>query len=310
MVFYAELMLNGLLVGALYSIIALGFVLIYKSSDVINFAQGEFVMFAGYILAFSLVVQGWPLWVAIPLGLFGMVALGYLVERLVLQRMIGRPVVAIIMATIGLASFLQGLAPYALGGIDTKNVPLPINEDPIFVCDMLNGLFGTEYVGWCDILLNRMELMSAGAAAIGFALIGWFFIKSRTGIAMRAIADDQQVSMAMGIDVKRYFALAWAISGLVALVGGVVWGNAIGVDVQMALIGLKVFPVVILGGLDSIAGAIVGGLVIGVVESVAAGFIDPLVGGGTKDFVPYVLLIVVLMVRPYGLFGKEIIERV
>ena len=310
MVFYAELMLNGLLVGSLYSIIALGFVLIYKASDVINFAQGEFVMFAGYILSFSLVVQGWPLWVAIPLGLFGMVALGYLVERLVLQRMIGRPVVAIIMATIGLASFLQGLAPYILGGIDTKNVPLPINEDPIVVCETLNDLFGTQYEGWCDIFLNRMELMSAGAAAFGFALVGWFFVKSRSGIAMRAIADDQQISLAMGIDVKRYFALAWVISGLVALVGGIVWGNAIGVDVQMALIGLKVFPVVILGGLDSIVGAIVGGLVIGVVESVAAGFIDPYVGGGTKDFVPYLLLIVVLMVRPYGLFGKEIIERV
>ncbi|MCH7478463.1 MAG: branched-chain amino acid ABC transporter permease, partial [SAR324 cluster bacterium] len=213
MVFYAELMLNGLLVGALYSIIAMGFVLIYKASDVINFAQGEFVMFAGYILTFSLIVNGWPLWVAIPLGLFGMVGLGYLVERLVLQHMIGRPVVTIIMATIGLASFLQGLAPFALGGIATKNVPLPINEDPIIVCDTLNGLFGTEYVVWCDIFLNRMELMAAGAAGIGFAMIGWFFIKSRSGIAMRAIADVQQVSLAMGIDVKRYFALAWVISG-------------------------------------------------------------------------------------------------
>ncbi len=306
MVFYAELMLNGFFVGALYSIIALGFVLIYKASDVINFAQGEFVMFAGFILTFSLIVNGWPLWVAIPLGLVGMMGMGYLVERLVLQHMIGRPVVTIIMATIGLASFLQGLAPFALGGIATKNVPLPINDDPIFVCELL----GIEGATWCDVILNRMELYAAGSALIGFGLIGWFFIKSRSGIAMRAIADDQQVSLAMGIDVKRYFAFAWAISGLVALVGGVVWGNAIGVDVQMALIGLKVFPVVILGGLDSIAGAIVGGLVIGVVEAVAAGFIDPLVGGGTKDFVPYLLLIVVLMVRPYGLFGKEIIERV
>ncbi|MCH7478942.1 MAG: branched-chain amino acid ABC transporter permease, partial [SAR324 cluster bacterium] len=248
----------------------------------------------------------WPLWVAIPLGLVGMMGLGYLVERLVLQHMIGRPVVTIIMATIGLASFLQGLAPFALGGIATKNVPLPINDDPIFVCELL----GIEGATWCDVILNRMELYAAGSALIGFGLIGWFFIKSRSGIAMRAIADDQQVSLAMGIDVKRYFALAWVISGMVALVGGIVWGNAIGVDVQMALIGLKVFPVVILGGLDSILGAIIGGLVIGVVEAVAAGFIDPLVGGGTKDFVPYLLLIVVLMVRPYGLFGKEIIERV
>lgn len=291
MLYNVELVVNGLLVGSLYSIIALGFVLIYKASDIINFAQGEFVMFAGYILAFSLSVQGWPLYIAIPLGIFGMIALGYLVERLVLQHMIGRPVVAVIMATIGLASFLQGLAPIILGGIETKNVPLPISEDPFLPF---------------DILVNRLELYAAVGAGIGFLLVGWFFTKSRKGIAMRAIADNQQVSLAMGIDVKRYFALAWVISGLVALVGGLVWGNAVGVDVQLALLGLKVFPVVILGGLDSIVGAILGGLIIGVVESLAAGFIDPSV----KDFVPYLLLLVVLIIRPYGLLGKEIIERV
>ncbi len=293
-IYVVELLLNGLLVGSLYAIIALGFVLIYKASDVINFAQGDFVMFAGYVIAFFLLSLNLPLWGAAILAVVVMVVVGYAVEWMVLQHLIGRPVVAVIMATIGLASFLQGFAQL-LFGIETRNVPLPIGDDPIFIG---------------DLLLNRIELIAAGVAIIGFAAIGWFFVKSRSGIALRAIADDQQVSQAMGIDVRKYFALAWAIAGIVALVGGIFWGNATGVDVQLALIGLKVFPVVILGGLDSIIGCIIAGLVVGLVESVAAGFIDPLVGGGTKDLTPYVLMILVLMIRPYGLFGKEIIERV
>jgi branched-chain amino acid transport system permease protein len=292
--YYLELMLNGLLVGALYSLIALGFVLIYKASDVINFAQGELVMFAGYIVAACLQLYGLPLWLSIVLGLGGMVLLGYLVEKLVLAHLIGRPVVAIIMATIGLASFLQGLAPF-LWGIETKNLPLPISEEPVWVG---------------GILFSPLELFAALLAFASIAVIGWFFTKSRIGIALRAIADDQQVSLAMGIDVKRYFAVAWGIAGVVALMGGLVWGNLLGVDIYLALLGLKVFPVVILGGLDSIVGAIVGGLIVGAVESLAAGFLDPLVGGGTKDFTPYILMILVLMLRPYGLFGKEDIERV
>ncbi len=293
-IYVVELLLNGLLVGSLYAIIALGFVLIYKASDVINFAQGDFVMFAGYVIAFFLLSLNLPLWGAAILAVVVMVVVGYAVDWLVLVVLIGRPVVAVIMATIGLASFLQGFAQL-LFGIETRNVPLPISDDPIFIG---------------DVLLNRIELIAAGVAIIGFAAIGWFFVKSRSGIALRAIADDQQVSQAMGIDVRKYFALAWAIAGIVALVGGIFWGNATGVDVQLALIGLKVFPVVILGGLDSIIGCIIAGLVVGLVESVAAGFIDPLVGGGTKDLTPYVLMILVLMIRPYGLFGKEIIERV
>ena len=292
--YYVELMINGLLVGSLYSIVALGFVIIYKASDAINFAQGEFVMFAGYVIAFFILSMQLPLVVAVVLALVVMVIVGFAVQWLVLQHLIGRPVVAIIMATIGLASFLQGLAQL-LFGIETRNVPLPISNDPIFIG---------------DILLNRVELVAAGFAAVGFAGFGWFFVKSRSGIALRAIADDQQVSQAMGIDVRRYFGLAWAISGVVALMGGVFWGNATGVDVQLALIGLKVFPVVILGGLDSIIGAIVAGLLVGLIESVAAGVIDPYVGGGTKDLTPYVLMILVLMVRPSGLFGKKVIERV
>jgi branched-chain amino acid transport system permease protein len=292
--YYLELMINGLLVGALYSLIALGFVLIYKASDVINFAQGELVMFAGYIVASCLQIYGLPLWISIVLGLVGMVLLGYLVEVLVLQHLIGRPAVAVIMATVGLATFLRGLAPF-FWGVTTKNLPLPVPNEAISVG---------------HILLSPLEVMAALVSLVSIGLISWFFTKSRIGIALRAIADDQQVSLAMGIDVKRYFAVAWGIAGVVALIGGLVWGNLLGVDIQLALVGLKVFPVVILGGLDSIVGAIVGGLIVGVVESLAAGFIDPLVGGGTKDFTPYVLMILVLMVRPYGLFGKVDIERV
>jgi len=142
------------------------------------------------------------------------------------------------------------------------------------------------------------------------AAFGWFFLRSRQGIAMRAVADNQQVAMAMGIDVQRYFGLAWAMTGIVSALGGVLWGNLLGVDVNLALVGFKVFPVVILGGLDSIPGAIVGGLIVGIVENVAAGYIDPVVGGGTKDFAPYVLMIMALMIRPYGIFGKRIIERI
>lgn len=292
--YYVELMLNGLLVGSLYSIVALGFVLIYKASGVINFAQGEFVMFAGYVIAFWILSAGLDIVTAAFLALVVMVLVGLLVERAVLRHLIGRPAVAVIMATIGLASFLQGVAQL-LFGVDTRSVPLPIADDPIFLG---------------DLLLNRIELVAAGCAAVGFAAVGWFFLRSRAGIALRAIADDQQASLAMGIDVRTYFGIAWAIAGVVALVGGMFWGNASGVDTQLALIGLKVFPVVILGGLDSIVGAIVAGLVIGLVESLAAGFLDPLVGGGTKDLTPYVLMILVLMFRPYGLFGKADIERV
>lgn len=294
MMYYLELVINGLMVGSLYSLIALGFVLIYKASDVINFAQGEFVMFGGYVVAACLQLYGLPLWLSLALGLAAMVALGFGVEMAVLKHLIGRPVVAVIMATIGLASFLRGLAPL-LWGIETKNLTLPIPRDPL-------------HLG--EILISPAELFAGAVSFTCIGLIGWMFARSRIGVAWRAIADDQQVALAMGISVKRYFALSWAVAGVVALVGGVIWGNLIGVDIQLALVGLKVFPVVILGGLDSILGAILGGLIIGATEALAAGLVDPLVGGGTKDFTPYLLMIVILMARPYGLFGKEDIERV
>jgi branched-chain amino acid transport system permease protein len=198
------------------------------------------------------------------------------------------------MATIGLAAVLRGLGPL-MWGAETRALPLPISDEPL--------VLGT-------LLVSPIQLVGAAVSLLFLAGFAWFFLKSRNGIAMRAVADDQQVAMALGINVERYFGIAWAMAGVVSALGGIVWGNLLGVDVHLALVGLKVFPVVILGGLDSIPGAIVGGLIVGVVENVAAGYIDPLVGGGTKDFAPYVLMIVALMIRPYGIFGKQIIERI
>jgi branched-chain amino acid transport system permease protein len=287
-------LLNGLFIGLLYALIAVGFVMIYKASDVINFAQGEFVMFAAYVVAACLQLYDWPLWAAILVGLAAMVLLGLLIELSVLRYLIGRPIVAMIMATIGMAAFLRGFAPL-LWGIESKQLQLPLPEEPFFIG---------------DLTLAPTQIFAALLALACIVAVGWLFVRSRIGVALRAIADDQQVAMAMGIDVKRYFALSWALAGVIALAGGIVWGNMLGVDIQLALVGLKVFPVVILGGLDSIQGAILGGLIVGTAESLAAGFVDPLVGGGTKDFTPYVLMIIVLMIKPFGLFGKETIERV
>ena len=292
--FFWLLLVNGLLVGTLYALIALGFVLIYKATDAINFAQGELVMIAGFILVAALNVSGASLLLAIPVSLAAMFLFGFAVERVMLRPLVGRPVVAMIMATIGLASVLKGLGPM-LWGAETKNVPLPIRDEPIV-------LF--------NIPLSPVSLLAAAVSLLFLAGFGLFFLRSRTGIAMRAVADDQPAAMAMGINVGRYFGLAWALAGVVSAVGGVIWGNLLGVDVHLALVGLKVFPVVILGGIESIPGAVVGGLVVGAVESVAAGFIDPYVGGGSKDFIPYLLMIIALMIRPHGIFGEEIIERV
>jgi branched-chain amino acid transport system permease protein len=290
--FFALLMTNGILIGLMYSLIALGFVLVYKATDAINFAQGEFVMMAGYLAVLG--AFGVNFWLGLLVSVLGMAAFGFLLERVMLRPLIGRPVVAVIMATIGLAAVLRGIWPM-LVGVDTYNIALPFSDEPIELG---------------PLLLQPVQLFGAGVALLFLAGFTWFFLKSRMGVAMRAVADNQQVAMAMGINVERYFALAWAMAGLVAALGGVVWSSMLGVDTHLALIGLKVFPVVILGGLDSIIGAIVGGLIIGVVESVAAGYLDPYVGGGTKDFAPYVLMILVLMFRPYGIFGKRKIERV
>jgi len=291
--FALALTVSGLSIGLMYSLIALGFVLVYKATDAINFAQGEFVMLAGFVAAVSL-GDKIPVLAAVAIAIAVMVVFSFALERIVLRPLLGRPIVAVIMATIGLGAMLRGLPPITVGG-ETRAVSLPIGDTPI--------TFG-------PISLPPVQVLGVVVTLMFLAVFTWFFLKSRMGVAMRAVADNQQVAMAMGINVERYFALAWAMAGTVSALGGVIWGSMLGVDVHLALVGLKVFPVVILGGLDSIIGAVIGGLIVGVVESLAAGYLDPYVGGGTKDFAPYVLMILMLMFRPYGMFGTHRIERV
>lgn len=292
--FFLDLITNGLLVGLMYALVALGFVLIYKATSAINFAQGDLVMFAGYAAAFLLVDLGVPLLLVVVVVAVGMVLFGFLQERVILRPLVGQPVVSVIMVTIGLAFVLQGLVTI-LWGANTRQLSLPVPDDPIILG---------------DVFIPSINLVAALIAITFLVAFGLFFTRSRLGLAMRAVADDQQAAMVVGIKVPSVFALSWGIAGLAATAGGVIWGNQIGVDTFLNLVGLKVFPVVILGGLDSIGGAILGGLMMGLIESLAAGYFDPMVGGGTKDFVPYVVMILVLFIRPYGMFGHETIERV
>jgi len=295
MAFAIELFGQGVANGLMYSLVALGFVLIYKATDAINFAQGEFVMIAGIVIsALASAAYEFPLWLALFAGLIFMIVFNIALERVVLRPLIGRPIVAIIMATIGLAFILRGIGPMVFGAAP-RGITLPIEDYPV--------IFGPFF-------FTPIQLLGAGTSILFLLIFGWFFLKTRKGVAMRAVADSHQVSGAMGINVERYFALAWVMAGIVAMLGGVLWGSASGVDTQLALVGLKVFPVVILGGLDSIIGVVIGGIIIGVAEALAAGFIDPYVGGGTKDFTPYVLMIIMLMIRPYGLLGRKLIERI
>jgi branched-chain amino acid transport system permease protein len=287
------LVTNGVLIGLMYALIALGFVLVYKATDAINFAQGEFVMAPGIIAA---VVAGAAnsFWLGTAVAVAVMIGFSFLLERAVLRPLLGRPVIAVIMATIGLAAILRGTLPMMFG-TSTLSLALPLGDEPIEI--------GT-------LILQPAQLSGATVALLAMVIFAWFFRFTRAGVAMRAMADDQQAASAMGVNITRYFALAWAMAGVVSALGGVMWGAMLGVDVQLALVGLKVFPVVILGGLDSIGGAVLGGLIVGVVENLAAGYLDPLVGGGTKDFAPYVLMVAALLIRPYGMFGTRRIERV
>ncbi len=290
--FTLVLVCNGLLVGMMYALIALGFVLVYKATEAFNFAQGEFVMFGGFIAAAAATIVSF--WLAALIAVAGMIVFCFGLERVVLRQLLGRPVIAVIMATIGVAAVLRGAATLGFGA-GTRALNMPVPDTPFFLG---------------PVMLPPIDLVGAAASLVFFAVFTWFFLYTRVGLAMRAVADNQQVASAMGIDVRRYAALAWAATGIVSALGGVIWGALLGVDNQLALVGLKVFPVVILGGFESIASAIAGGLIVGVTESLSAGYLDPLVGGGTKDFTPYLLMIAMLMVRPYGLFGKGRIQRV
>src|SRR5882724_13318076 len=218
------LLTNGIMIGLMYALIALGFVLIYKATDAINFAQGEFVMFAGFIAAGAADLAGAPFWVSALLAISGMMALGFGLERVVLRPLLGRPIIAVVMATIGLAAVLRGTATMAFGA-GTRAVVMPVSDEPIELG---------------AIMLPPVQLVGAGVSLVFLAAFTWLFLKSRMGVAMRAVAESQQVAMAMGIDVRRYFALAWAMAGIVSALGGVVWGAMLSVDNQLALVGLKV----------------------------------------------------------------------
>lgn len=295
MEFFLQLVLSGLVVGSIYALVGLGFVIIYKSSSILNFAQGEFLMLGAYVCLAIFTGTKVPFAVAFVLTLAFSALLGVLMERVLLRPMIGEPVISVIMLTLGLASVLKAVVQ-GIWGTDTRPYP---------------ELFPTTPVRIGPLPVSQGYLYSVASVLVLLLLFSVFFKYSRAGIAMRATAFSQQVALSMGISVKRIFALAWSIAAVVSAVGGVLLGGLRGgVDGAFALFGLKVIPVVILGGLDSIAGAIVGGVVMGVLENLAGGYLDPVFGGGVKEVAPFVALVAILTIRPYGLFGKVKIERV
>ncbi|EJL43565.1 branched-chain amino acid ABC transporter permease [Brevibacillus agri] len=289
-----QLLVMGLAVGSIYGLIALGFVLIYKSSDAINFAQGEFVLVGSYVCLTLITSYQIPFLPALLLTLVFSAVLGWAVERVVLRPFIGVPVISMIMATIGLSSVMAGIV-HLFWGTDTRVFP---------------AIFPVQPLALGGVVVPQVYVWSLVTVLILLGLFTLFFKFSKLGIAMRATADDQQAALSMGISVKVIFAVTWAISAIVSSVGGVLLGNINGVNSSLALIGLKVLPVALLGGLDSIPGAIVGGFIIGVLETLAGGYLDPILGGGVKEVLPFVVLVLILMFKPYGLFGKREIERV
>ena len=291
--FFLQLLVAGVALGSIYALIALGFVLIYKSTRILNFAQGELVL-VGAFTAFAFLSQaGLPPALALPLTVVVAVALGFTVERLLLRPMLGEPVIAVIMVTLGLAGILKGSARAIWGSV---NRPFP-DIFPALSLTLFDVAIPGPFLWGCLI---------AGACLVAFTL---FFRLSTWGVMMRAAANHQAAALSVGIDVRRVFALSWAIAAAVAALGGVLLGAINVIDMNLGMIGLKVFPVVILGGLDSIPGAILGGLLIGILENLSGGFIEPWVGGGVKAVAPFVALLLILLVRPYGLFGTREIER-
>ena len=287
---FLQLTVSGFSTGMIYALVAVGFVVIYKSSDVINFAQGELLLFGTYLTFFTVVQLGLPWTAGVVLTLLVAVGIGVAIERVVLRPLIGEPIISMIMVTVGLSSVLRAIVN-AIWGPRPRTFPafMPTNE---------------VHIGPAIVSADRLIAIPIALGLL--ALLGLFFKRTRDGVAMRAIADDQMAALSMGIGIPRILAVAWAIAAVTAAVGGIMLGNIVGVSGNVSAIGLRVFPVVILGGLDSIAGAVVGGAIIGLLEVYVGGY----VGAGLNLIVPYIILIVVLMVRPYGLFGKEIIERV
>jgi branched-chain amino acid transport system permease protein len=292
--FLVSLIVDGALAGTVYALISLAFVVVYKASRMINFALGEWAMLGSRLAGTGLYAVGLGLPGAIGFASAGMIAVALAFNRLVLRRLVGRSLISLIMVTLGLGALIRGAAPLAFGGVPAT-IPLPISHDPL-------TLWGVR------IAVDK--LTAAAVATVCIAAANWFFHRSRTGLALRAIADDQQAAMASGIDVDRHFSITWGIVGVLSVVAGVLWTFVSGGGFGVVLVGLKVFPIVIIGGLDSIPGTIVGAISVGVLESVTAGYVDPLLGGGFSTIAAYLVLVAMLFVRPYGLYGRPRAERV
>jgi branched-chain amino acid transport system permease protein len=300
-----ETLVGGLLVGVLYSLIALGVVLIFKASGIFNFAQGSMVLFAA--LSVARLGEIMPLWIAIVLSMAIMVMLAYAIELLVLRRLVNQEQIILFMATIGITYFLDGFGQ-TIWGSDIYKIDLGLPKRPIFI---LEGVFPG------GLLIDPADVIAAIVCALLVVALALFFQFTRVGRALRAVADDHQAAQSVGIPLNRIWLLVWAVGGLVALVAGVIWGNKLGVQFSLSLIALKALPVLILGGFTSIPGAIIGGLIIGAGEKLAEVVIGPhlvqaldLAGGGIENWFAYVLALLFLLIKPQGLFGEQIIERV
>jgi branched-chain amino acid transport system permease protein len=298
MSFFIEVLLGGLLSGVMYALVAIGFVLIYKASGVFNFAQGAMVFFAALTCVGIIDKFGVSLWIAIPLTILVMIALAFAIERIVLRPLVNQPEITLFMATIGLAFFIEGLAQLVWGS-QVRKLDLPIEDVP------------NEYLmEHFNILVSQFDMTAAIVCALLVIALGLLFTRTRVGRALRAVADDHQAALAVGIPLQRIWVVVWSVAGLVALVAGMLWGARNGVQFALTFIALKALPVLILGGFTSIPGAIVGGLIIGASEKLAEVYIGPMVGGGIEGWFPYVLALLFLLVRPEGLFGEKIIRRI
>ena len=309
MAFFLETLFGGLMVGTLYALVAIGFVLIFKASGVFNFAQGAMVLFSALVMARF--AEWIPQWLgmepglvgnllAIVVTLVGMVLVAWAIERLALRHLVNQEPIILLMATLGIAYLLDGFGPMVFGSeVYSINVGMP--KDPVFLME-------STFEG--GVMISLEDLMAAGIAAVMVAALSIFFQKTKTGRALRAVADDHQAAQSIGIPLSRIWVIVWSVAGAVALVVGVIWGSKLGVQYSLSLVALKALPVVILGGLTSLPGAIIGGLIIGVGEKLSEVYIGPMVGGGIETWFAYGLALCVLLVRPQGLFGEKIIDRV
>ena len=294
MLFFVALLVDGVLAGAVYALVALAFVVVYKASRMINFALGEWVMIGPRLVTLGLHGAGLGLAGALALATAGMVALAIAFNRVVLRRLVGQPLTSVIMVTLGLGAVMRGAAPLLFAGAPAT-IPLPFSQESLEV----DG-----------VRIPVARVVALIVAAISVMAVGAFFRWNRTGVALRALADDQQVALSVGIDLDRHFAVAWGLMAVLAVLAGTLWVLLAGAGFGIVLLGLKVFPAVVVGGLDSIPGSIAGALAIGVLESLTAGYVDPLLGSGFSSVAAYVLLLAVLFVRPYGLGGQPEIQRV